>query len=205
VFKQFQLHESLNFEIRGEFFNLFNFEVAADQTASLDYIHRRSAGADIYFIRNTQPNSLQTIVTLRVNGRQPKVSTLLPERSTRRYSSPRLLTTVPACHSRSSRTAPFSFCFAAPAEKNNVTSIVRDRTILYSGKQPDRMPPALALTAENEGSTPVLNTPDPGAYEVHFRKRPGRRVNAERTDDISPSKAWTPTSHPIGARRLSFN
>jgi hypothetical protein len=24
VFKQFQLHESLNFEIRGEFFNLFN-------------------------------------------------------------------------------------------------------------------------------------------------------------------------------------
>jgi hypothetical protein len=73
VFKQFQLHESLNFEIRGEFFNLFNFEVAADQTASLDYIHRRSAGADIYFIRNTQPNSLQTMVTLRVSGRQPKV------------------------------------------------------------------------------------------------------------------------------------
>jgi len=24
LFKQFQLHESLNFEIRGEFFNLFN-------------------------------------------------------------------------------------------------------------------------------------------------------------------------------------
>jgi hypothetical protein len=40
-------------------------------------------------------------------------STLLPERSTRRYSSPRLPTIVPACHSRSSRTAPFLFCFAA--------------------------------------------------------------------------------------------
>jgi hypothetical protein len=48
-----------------------------------------------------------------------------------------------------------------------------------------------ALTVENDGGTPVLNTPDAGAYEVTFADGQVRRVNAERTSNIPLSKAWT--------------
>jgi hypothetical protein len=86
-----------------------------------------------------------------------------------------------------------------------VTSIVRDRTILYSGKQPDRMPPALALTVQKRAvrlySTPrtlallrctfasgQVGESTPNAPMTFPRRRLGHRL-----------------SHPIGVRRLSFN
>ena len=39
----------------------------------LDYIHRESAGVDLYFIRNTRPQSVYAEVTLRTRGKAPEL------------------------------------------------------------------------------------------------------------------------------------
>jgi (4-O-methyl)-D-glucuronate---lignin esterase len=155
------------------------------------YIHRRSGNADIYFIRNTHPKALQTMVTLRVEARQPEIFDPVTGEVHQT-----LLFTPTADHRTSVSLAlePYgsvSVLFRRPAAKNNVTSILRNGTILYSGEHPDKMASPLALTVENEGSTPVLHTADAGAYEVTFANGRIRKVQAEHTDDIPFSKTWT--------------
>jgi hypothetical protein len=39
----------------------------------IDYVHRRTAQADIYFVRNTQPKPMETSLTFRVADRQPEI------------------------------------------------------------------------------------------------------------------------------------
>lgn len=39
----------------------------------VDYVHRRTAQADIYFVRNTQPTSIETALTFRVPNLQPEI------------------------------------------------------------------------------------------------------------------------------------
>jgi hypothetical protein len=169
-----------------------DFDAPADQITALDYIHRRSADADIYFIRNTQPKALQTTVTLRVNGRQPEIFDPVTGEVHQT-----LLFTATADHRTSVSLAlePYGsvfLLFRHPAAKNHVTSIARDGTIIYSsGEHPDRVSSPVTLTVENEGGTPVLHTVDAGAYEVTFANGQIRRVNAERTSDIPLSKTWT--------------
>jgi hypothetical protein len=53
-----------------------------------------------------------------------------------------------------------------------------------------QLPPA--LTVENDGGgTPVLQTPEPGAYQATFSSGEVKRVNAERMGDIPLSNNWT--------------
>jgi len=168
-----------------------DFEAPADQTGSLDYIHRRSANADIYFIRNTQPKALQTMVTLRINGRQPEIFDAVTGEVHQT-----LLFTATADHRISVSLAlePYGSVFVLfrhPMAKNNVTSIARDSTILYSGEHTDRMSLPFSLMVESEGGTPVLHTSDAGAYEVTFANGQIRRVNVERASDIPISRVWS--------------
>ena len=139
-----------------------DFEAPADQTSSLDYIHRRSADTDIYFIRNTQPKALQTTVTLRVDGKQPEIFDAVTGEV-----HETLLFTETADHRTSVSLAlePYGsvfLLFRYPAAKNHVTSIARDGTILYSGEHPDRMSSPFSLALENDGGMPVLHTQDAG-------------------------------------------
>jgi hypothetical protein len=168
-----------------------DFEVPADQTSSLDYIHRRSADTDIYFIRNTQPKALQTAVTLRVEGKQPEIFDAVTGEV-----HETLLFTETADHRTSMSLAlePYGSAFLLfrhPAAKNYVTSIARDGTILYSGEHPDRMSSPFSFTLENDGGTPVLHTQDAGTYEVTFANGQIGRVNIERAGDIPISKVWS--------------
>jgi len=168
-----------------------DFEVPQDQTASLDYIHRQYAGVEIYFIRNTQPKALQTFATLRVNGRQPEIFDAVTGEVHKT-----LLFAPTADHRTSVSLAlePYGsvfLLFRHPAANNHVTSIARDGTVLYSSEHPNRMSSPFSLTVENEGDTPILRTPAPGAYEVTFANGQVRRVNAERTDNIPLFKSWT--------------
>jgi hypothetical protein len=174
-----------------------DFEVPADQTAALDYIHRRSAAADIYFIRNTQPRALQTMVTLRVDGRQPEIFDAVTGEIHQT-----LLFSATADHRTSVSLAlePYGsvfLLFRYPAAKNHVTSITRDDTVVYSfGESPTRVSSPVSLTVENEGGRPVLHTADAGAYEVTFTNGQVRRVNAEQIGNIKISKAWSLTFPP---------
>jgi hypothetical protein len=168
-----------------------DFEVPAYQTSSLDYIHRRSADTDIYFIRNTQPKALQTTVTLRVDGKQPEIFDAVTGEV-----HETLLFTETADHRTSLSLAfePYGsvfLLFRYPAATNHVASIARNGIILYSGEHPDRMSPPFSLTLDNDGGTPVLHTQDAGAYEVTFANGQVRRVNVERASDIPLSGVWS--------------
>jgi hypothetical protein len=50
-----------------------DFEYRADGEGQMDYVHRDAAGADLYFIRNTQPRALFAEVTLRTRGKTPEL------------------------------------------------------------------------------------------------------------------------------------
>ena len=168
-----------------------DFEVPAYQTSSLDYIHRRSADTDIYFIRNTQPKALQTTVTLRVDGKQPEIFDAVTGEI-----HETLLFTETSDHRTSVSLAlePYGsvfLLFRYPAAKNYVTSIARDSTLLYSGEHPDRMSSPFSLALENDGGMPVLHTQDAGSYEVTFSNGQISRVNVERASDIPISKVWS--------------
>lgn len=39
----------------------------------VDYVHRRTAQSDIYFVRNTQPKAINTALTFRVTNLQPEI------------------------------------------------------------------------------------------------------------------------------------
>jgi hypothetical protein len=39
----------------------------------LDYVHRRTASADIYFVRNAQAKSVEVTASFRVHGRAPEL------------------------------------------------------------------------------------------------------------------------------------
>jgi hypothetical protein len=45
----------------------------APRTPSFDYVHRRTANAEIYFVRNTRPTELEATLSFRVHGREPEL------------------------------------------------------------------------------------------------------------------------------------
>lgn len=54
-------------------YTLHNAPAATDGVPSLDFIHRQTATAEIYFVRNTQPTALEATLSFRVRGRTPEL------------------------------------------------------------------------------------------------------------------------------------
>jgi hypothetical protein len=46
---------------------------AKDPDTALDYIHRRTGDADIYFVRNERPSPAQATLSFRIHGRAPEI------------------------------------------------------------------------------------------------------------------------------------
>ena len=171
-------------------------DVESPATKSLDYVHRRipdAAGAgedvDIYFIRNTQPNELQTTVTLRVADRQPEifnavtgevVSTLLFA------SSPDGRTVLPLT------LEPYGSAFIVfrRAATKHVTRLVQDNRTIFDANT-NALPASLTLTAEG------LHTPTPGAYDIIFSDGMTRHlVTTKAAAPLSLSNKWMLTFSP---------
>jgi len=56
----------------------FSYTLNGDHTSNeggevLDYVHRRTANADIYFVRNTQARAVEATASFRVHGRAPEL------------------------------------------------------------------------------------------------------------------------------------
>lgn len=54
-------------------YRLSGKDVGADAVPAFDYIHRRTASADIYFVRNTLNQSVAATLSFRVHGRAPEL------------------------------------------------------------------------------------------------------------------------------------
>jgi len=168
-----------------------DFETAPDHAGSLDFVHRRAGGTDIYFIRNTQPRPLEAVVTLRVSGKQPELFDAVTGKT-----SQTLLFSVTADHRTSLALAlePYGSVFVVfrrPAVKNAVTSIAHDGAILYSAADPDHLALPQALTVQMEHGIAEMDTPLAGDYEIAFKDGTIRHVAAAQRNDFDLSGPWT--------------
>src|SRR5579871_6810357 len=161
------------------------------QNSSLDYVHRRSADADIYFIRNTQPQPLHTSVTLRVSGKQPEIFDAV----TGQVQKSLLFTPTPD-HRTSIQLSlePYGSIFVIfrhPAAKNSVVSIVRNGKLLYVAAHPDQAMLPEGFNIQSNDDVPILNTALPGDYDITFSNGDTKHISTSHADAISIHGPWT--------------
>ncbi len=141
-------------------------ESPSDRTSSIDYVHRRAGNTDIYFLRNTHPEPLQTSVTLRVAGKQPEIFDAV----TGEIHDTLLFTQTPDHRTTLPLTLePYGsvfLIFRHPEAKNSVTSITRNGAVLYAASQPElpALPEYVHVNIEN--GAPVLTASTPGDYKI---------------------------------------
>jgi len=158
-------------------------------SASLDYVHRRTATTDIYFIRNTQPTPLQTAVTLRIDGKQPEFF----HADTGEMEDTLLFTATSDHRTRIPLTlTPYGSIFIVlrhAAAKKNVVELTRDGNILYNSTHSE-LPLALTLTPDG------LDTPTPGVYRVTYSDGASQQLTARPVASVSITTPWTITFPP---------
>ncbi len=186
-------------------------DVESPDTTSIDYVHRHisttiesnetAAGAkeetggaresvDIYFIRNTQPNPLQTVVTLRVAGKQPELLNAVTGEVTRTLlytATPDSRTTLPLT------LEPYGsifILFRRPAGRH-VTQLTQNNEAVLFDATTNRLLDSLTLTAE------ALHTPTPGTYDLTYNNGTTRRLaTAPAATSIIVPNDWTLTFPP---------
>ena len=166
-------------------------EVAARNGSSIDYVHRHTDGAEIYFLRNMQDKPIETAVLLRVKDMQPEIfhaDTGRVEESLLFSSTVDGRTMLPL--SLEARGSVF-VVFRHPAMSQNVISIQKDGMILYSSEHPENVSSLLGVTVQSDGAKAVLSTPDPGKYRLTFANRKIAEVAASRIAPINLSGPWT--------------
>jgi hypothetical protein len=151
------------------------------ESPAVDYIHRRTATADIYFIRNGMPEALTTAMTFRVANLQPEIfdpvtGNVTPAMLYERASDGRTNMSVSL--------APYEsifIVFRRPA-KLHLTRLQREG--LAVSLSDDTM-------AAEENNQLALRTSIPGAYSATLSN--GRRVNIEVSTAASQQliAGWT--------------
>jgi hypothetical protein len=151
------------------------------ESPAVDYIHRRTATADIYFIRNGMPEALTTAMTFRVANLQPEIfdpvtGNVTPAMLYERTSDGRTNMSVSL--------APYEsifIVFRRPA-KLHLTRLQREG--LAVSLSDDTM-------AAEENNQLALRTSIPGAYSATLSN--GRRVNIEVSTAASQQliAGWT--------------
>ena len=171
-------------------------EAASDKSSSIDYVHRRSGDTDIYFIRNTRSEPLQTSVTLRVGGKQPEIFDAVTGEVRQTLLFGRTAdgrTTLPLSLD------PYGsvfLLFRRPAPRNSVTAITRDGENLYSSAHPE-LSALRELHIDSESGTAVLTSAIPGDYKVTLANRETHHLVIGGSGTIPAVGPWT-LSFPPG-------
>jgi hypothetical protein len=138
----------------------FSYQLNGDHAGDdhgdvLDYVHRRTATTDIYFVRNTQAKAVEATVSFRVHGRAPElwmpdtgatVSALVYKET--KDGRTEIPVTFPA-------TGSVFFVFARPAV-SHLTSLLRDGSNIY--------PSVRQGVGVFANSVSAFVTSEPGAY-----------------------------------------
>ncbi len=168
-----------------------DFEPAAGHEVDLDYVHRRTAEADIYFIRNTKPQALDTAVTLRVSDRQPE----LFHADSGQIEETMLFTATPDRRTRVQLSldayGSVFVVFRHTSVARGVTRIARQGELLYSAEHADQAKPLVGMSVDREGAETVLQTSVAGTYEVVMHGGQSRSVTTGKVEAIELSGPWT--------------
>jgi hypothetical protein len=172
-------------------------QVGDGKVAALDYVHRRTGKAEIYFIRNTLDKPIETAVLLRVKDKQPEIfdadtgnveeSLLFSPTVDGRTALPLTL---------AARGSVFVI-FRHKTISRNITAIERDGSILYSTEHPERTSLPHGISVRNDGTKAMLSTLDPGNYRLTFRGGKSTDVMIGGAATIDVPGPWT-LSFPPG-------
>ena len=174
-----------------------DFEETGSTQLALDYVHRRTATADIYFIRNTLDRPVNAAVLLRVDHRQPELfhaDAGTVERSLLFSSTEDGRTMVPLW--LDARGSIFVI-FRRPALGSSVTRIEHDGKPLYVPANPSQTMPSAPLSVLQLENTVLLSTSSPGSYIVTFSNGTSTTVTTANVPPISVVGPWT-LSFPSG-------
>ncbi|MEO5980521.1 MAG: glycosyl hydrolase [Chryseolinea sp.] len=151
------------------------------QNDTLDYIHRRSAAADIYFIRNKKPQAISGTCTFRVKGKQPEWWNAETGKNVQitKFSIANEGTTIPlnlAAHE--SAFIVFRNAKALPAQLKEAI----DKEIIYTTK---------GIVKANQNASvpnPIINNP----WEVRFE----HKGNTPVVDSMQQLSSWHTSKNP---------
>ena len=164
-------------------------DLDVDGRAQLDFVHRQTAEADIYFVRNKQDAPAQATLSFRVHGRVPELW----------QTDTGAIAPAPVYRDNGGRTeVPLSF----PARGSVFIVFERAPTLHAVGIQrngeevfPSILPGAGVFASQGAG----LTATDPGAYEVRFSDGSSRRFVIESgASDASLGPVWTLEFPPHG-------
>ena len=168
-----------------------DFEVENSSEAKLDYVHRSSADAEIYFVRNTLDRAVSTRVLFRVDHRQP----IFFHADTGESSTTLLFAPTPD----SRTTLPFSLgphesvfiVFRGTSAHNYVTSIEQDGKTLYrhDANPFSSLPASFAITARN--TKPVLHANEAGTYQITFADGVRATASEAAGQPLAMISPWT--------------
>ena len=155
---------------------------------AIDFVHRRSAGAEIYFIRNSKPEAVTADVTFRVSGRQPEMFDAV----TGDVSAAMLYDATSDGRTR----MPFALApyesrfviFRHPAQERHLALLQRDGEMVRS---------SLETTVTQVGGAVVLRTTTPGSYVATFAGGVKSEVEIAPVSAPEVGEHWT-LSFPAG-------
>jgi hypothetical protein len=160
------------------------------QTASLDYVHRATADADIYFVRNSQPKPLQATVTLRVNERQPELFDAVTgevHRSLLFASTADGRTAIPL----SLRPYDSLFIIFRHPVHSNITRIEHNGATLYDAAHPNETKLPFNFSVQSDAGSATLQTTESGDYEVTLADGQTKRFTTDNAASIPVQWPWT--------------
>jgi len=168
-----------------------DLQEANTQQPALDYAHRRTPQADIYFIRNTLDTPVKSAVLLRADKGQPELfhaDTGAVETTLLFSPTPDGRTRLPL--SLDARGSIFVVLRHHTSLKH-VTRIEHNGSVLYDPELPARASLPTLLSIAQDRNTVWLSTRLPGSYNVHFSDGTSSTVSTGNITPIAITGPWT--------------
>ncbi|HEY1647289.1 MAG TPA: glycosyl hydrolase [Terracidiphilus sp.] len=151
-------------------------------SAAIDFAHRRTTQADIYFVRNGNPEPITTDLTFRVGDRQPAIFDPVTGRVTPVMS---FLSTADGRTKLTYAMAPYEAFFVVfqhPVSRIHATEVTRSGEVV---------PLSDDTMVEQDRGLLSLRTATPGAYAVNFADGRTSAVTIEAMRSENPIDKWT--------------
>jgi hypothetical protein len=168
-----------------------DLQEADTQQPMLDYAHRRTAQADIYFIRNTLDTPVKATVLLRSDKGQPELfhaDTGAVETTLLFSPTSDARTMLPL--SLDARGSIF-IILRHHTPLKHVTRIEHNGSVLYDSEFPAKESLPASLTIVQHGKAVWLSTHLPGSYNVLFSDGTSSTVSTDKIDPIAIAGPWT--------------
>jgi hypothetical protein len=148
----------------------------------IDYVHRRTAHADIYFVRNTQSKALETAITFRVANLQPEIfnavtGEIMPVMLFEQTDDGRT-----QMHFSLKPYGSFFIIFEKHAPHTHLVRLEKDHQEVALSED---------LTVTEHSGQLELRTDQPGSYQAFFANGKTMSIDVSQTNPVQLASGWT--------------